>query len=95
MKRCTGCDQLLLLEAFPRNRATSDGLNRRCRACLRAYYLANRRWIMLRSAAWKAEHPELVRAQHARYRDAHRPELHARKAAYRARVRAKRSGGAS
>jgi len=62
MKTCTGCRQLLPLEAFNRNWVTSDGRETRCRACRRAYYDANREHFLAYQAAYHAAHSEKVRA---------------------------------
>ena len=41
-KRCCTCKRLLPVSEFNRRTRASDGLQSRCRACCRAWYLANR-----------------------------------------------------
>jgi len=43
MKRCSTCRETKPLEDFNRYKASPDGRDRRCRACAKAWYAANRK----------------------------------------------------
>ena len=66
-KRCPGCGETKLLDAFSRH---GERLQSRCRACFAAYYMAHRASILAGKAAARKAEPERFRAYDAT--EAHR-----------------------
>lgn len=61
MKRCIKCGAEKPLSEFTRRAASGDGLQARCKACLKASRNPNE------SALWYVRHKESVRARHEQY----------------------------
>lgn len=76
MKRCTGCMQSKRLDAFNRDARTSDGLNVRCRQCVRetkaAWREANRDRCRDYQRRYVADNPEAVRSAKLAYFEANK-----------------------
>jgi len=81
-KVCRGCQRSLPPTAFYRDRATSDGLQARCKVCRDAHH-----------AAYIAAHREEKRARKRAWYEAHREEVLAQERARRTARRAQRQAG--
>lgn len=66
MKLCTSCGRVLPLECFSRRTDSRDGLQGRCRSCMRDYKLE---WRNGRAEQRHATLAELTRTRAAAYRD--------------------------
>lgn len=72
MKTCTGCQLQLETSAFGKRAQSRDGLNARCKACLRncpkirqyakRYKQRNRALLNRKASEWKKRNPEKARA---------------------------------
>ena len=60
LKRCTNCGETKPREAFNRNKTKRDGLDSGCKACKRAYRLANRERISGDKRAYAAANAERI-----------------------------------
>lgn len=71
MKLCTGCNRTLGVEAFAVRRLSKDGLNYRCRDCIKTYRIAayprQRAKIIECSNRWRENNRERYRQWHAEY----------------------------
>lgn len=56
-KTCTKCFETKPLDAFSANRRSKDGKCHDCKACVKAYYAANREKIAAYGKAYRAENP--------------------------------------
>lgn len=70
LKRCSKCHEWKPRDAFSRNRTLGDGLQRRCKACNAAYYVANHE----RVAAYREANRERLQQYYAEYYSAHHEE---------------------
>lgn len=83
-KRCPGCGEVKLREAFGRHARERDGLQPRCKVCRAAHYAENRERIAAQKAAYYAENAERVAIRNAAYYTANRERASARQSAWRA-----------
>ncbi len=67
-KECETCDQLKPLSAFHKRAKAADGHQRRCKQCIKEYYVANREHMIAVQQRYRAENPETVRDTQARSR---------------------------
>lgn len=87
LKDCCTCRQSKPLEMFSRHSSQPDGRQRRCKACVRAWYVKNRAAVISRVAEYKAANPERVRESQKKYRTGNPEKVKAQaRAAYLARA---------
>jgi len=56
VKRCTKCKQEKELSEFCNNKAQKDGLNCRCKSCVKEYQQINKQKIAKRAKKWQQNH---------------------------------------
>lgn len=78
-KTCSKCGETKHLSEFHRNSARADGLQKMCKACVKAnasaWYLANRDRVAANSSAWKEANRERVNSASTARRSKN-PEKH-------------------
>lgn len=81
-KRCTKCGEVKSESSFSRDRTRSDGLEHRCKECVRAYNRAYREAHREEQRAYREAHLEERRAYNRAYHESRREELLAHKRTY-------------
>ena len=74
-KRCSGCGEVKGVESFSRDRSRKDGLQPRCKACVRRYYEENREAILESNRRYREENREAERERNRRYREENREAI--------------------
>ena len=59
-KRCPGCGETKDVSCFSKNKHNKDGLDSRCKECVKAYYTANRDDRILREVKYRAKRNNLA-----------------------------------
>jgi len=73
-KVCTGCRVALRVSAFSKRSSNKDGLNCKCKKCIRLDYSRNKGEILAKSKAKRAANPDAARKRERKYRESH-PEI--------------------
>jgi hypothetical protein len=82
MKRCCKCKEARPIEQFGKSRSTPDGLNRCCKACIKAHYEANKGRIAEYNAQRYAENKEAFAEKNKRYREENSEKIKEKLQAY-------------
>jgi hypothetical protein len=71
-KRCTRCGEVKAVEEYGKDKRRGDGLQSRCKECMRAYdakrYREHPEKVKASVAKWSRENPEKVRAKNVKWR---------------------------
>ena len=70
MKRCYKCGEEKALCEFSKNKSRKDGLNSLCKACVKAYYEANKEKIAERHKAYRQANKDKIAKRHKAYQQA-------------------------
>ena len=81
-KACTKCGVTQPVSAFSKHKAKKDGLGSCCKACAKAYRVANKEHIVARHAAWNAANKEKKAATGAAWYEANKEKKAAASAAW-------------
>lgn len=94
MKRCSKCKTIKTLGDFYSDRSRSDGLDTRCRDCVKQRealrYSQNRDEIIRRATAWKHKHPKAHALHGKQWRTRHPKEQRAQHVLRRVREKTAR-----
>jgi len=82
MKTCCSCEESKEVTEFSKNKNGKDGLQRACKACVRAYHAANKDKIAKQKATYHAANKDKIAKQKATYRAANKEEINKRQATY-------------
>jgi 5-methylcytosine-specific restriction endonuclease McrA len=84
VKTCTKCKASKTLAEFSNKKASKDGLQSKCKACEKAYYLVNKDRHAATNAAWKAANKDRIAATWTAWRAENKDREAATNAAWRA-----------
>ena len=83
MKRCYKCGEEKALCEFSKNKSRKDGLNSLCKACVKAYYEANKEKIAERHKAYRQANKDKIAKRHKAYQQAKKEKIAEQRKAYR------------
>lgn len=86
MKTCTKCKMLLNFSLFSKNKASRDGYNYRCKACIKAYDEANREKISAIKKRYRDENKEKIASTISKWRKRNKEKSRAYTAKYRQKI---------
>lgn len=79
MKRCSKCGETKPREAFSKNRAERDGLQRQCNGCMGQYRAENRKRNNEQNRQYREANRERIKEQRQQYREVNRERIQAQK----------------
>jgi|14BtaG_2_1085337.scaffolds.fasta_scaffold49201_3 hypothetical protein len=82
-KHCKRCDTTKTVDQFYKDKSSKDGLQFKCKACVKAYSEANSEEIAIYKKAHYAANREAVRAKHKAYYQENKEVLKERSAEYK------------
>ena len=83
MKRCYKCGEEKALCEFCKSKSRKDGLDSRCRACVKAYRQANKEKITEKNKAYYEANKDKIAERSKTYRQANKEKIAKRDKAYR------------
>ena len=82
MKVCSKCKETKFFDMFRRNKNEKDGYHNQCKACLKAYYEANKEMFAEQSKAYRVANKERYAESKKAYRAANKEKVARQKKAY-------------
>ena len=83
MKRCYKCGEEKALCEFSKSKSRKDGLNSLCRACVKAYYEANKEKIAERHKAYRQANKDKIAKRNKAYQQTKKEKIAEQRKAYR------------
>ena len=69
VKKCRVCGIISLKSNFPNNKNRKDGLQSRCKFCVKEYYLKHNDKLILKTRDWSKNNPEKVKLNQKKYNE--------------------------
>ncbi len=72
---CTECKEVKSFSEFYSHKSYKDGYQKKCKICIKKYYIDNRNKILARQIKYRIENKEKVTTQKAKYRKANKKKI--------------------